>query len=180
MSKATMRNTNHPHWSCNAASWLIIIGLALGVSWVAVAQKATVTKKKKPILQGICGTVTELKGNQMPRITEDGKAPGSSAGHPVVREVVIYPVFNMAQADMTDEGFVKAVHGLQPVKTAKTDKQGKFCVYGLPAGQYSVLVQESKGLYAHVFDGKNNLNPVLVKKNHVSKAEIAITHQAAF
>lgn len=116
----------------------------------------------------------------MPRITEDGKAPGSSAGRPVVREVVIYPVVNMTQTDMTDDGFVKAVNGLQPVKTIKTDKQGKFCVYGLPAGQYSVLVQEPKGLYARMFDGKNNLNPVLVKKNHVSKAEIAITHQAAF
>lgn len=175
-----MRNTCHSRWLCTASAWLTLIGLVIGVVWAATAQKLPATKTKARVQQGICGTVTELKGNHMPQVSEDGKTSKTSAGLPAVRDVVIYPVFSMEQAEMTDEGFVKEVKGMKPVRMVKTDKTGKFCAYNLPVGQYSVLVREPKGLYASVFDGKNNLNPVIVKKNRVSKAEIAITHQAAF
>ena len=167
-------------WACTAAAWLILIGLVVGIAFAAVAQKSPISRKKALVRQGICGIVTELKGNHMPQVAEDGKASKSSAGKPVMREVLIYVLLSMEQVEMTDDGFVKEGKGIKPVRIVKTDNAGKFCAYDLPAGQYSVLVREAKGLYASVFDGKNNLNPVVVKKNYVTKAEIAITHQAAF
>lgn len=175
-----MRNTCYSRWACTAAAWLMLVGLVVGVAFAATAQKPSVPKKKTPTGQGICGTVTELKGNHMPQVVEEGQSPKSIAGLPVVRDVVIYPVFGMTQADMTDEGFVKSVKDLQPVRTVKTDKKGKFCAYGLPTGTYSVLIREPKGLYASIFDGQSNLNPVTVSKGRVSIIQLHITHQAAF
>lgn len=175
-----MLSSRHSHWACNASAWLILGGLLLGVVWSTMAQQPPASKKKVSTRQGICGTVTELVGNHMPQVVENGKKPASTAGLPVIREVAIYPVFSMAQAEMTDEGFVRSVKDLKPIQTVKTDKKGKFCVYGLPTGTYSVLIREPKGLYASVFDGQSNLNPVTVGKGRATIIQINITHQAAF
>lgn len=173
-----MRNTCMSRWACNLSAWLILLGLLAGLVWTASAQ--TPAKHKRRPLQGICGTVTELTGNQMPRITEDGKDPKTGNGKRVVREVLIYPVLTMQQAPMNSEGFIDSVTRVKPVKSVKSDGSGKFCAYGLAPGLYSLLVREPKGLYANQFDDKNRIFPVRVTTRKITQTEITISHQAAF
>ncbi|TAE23869.1 MAG: carboxypeptidase regulatory-like domain-containing protein [Cytophagales bacterium] len=101
-------------------------------------------------------------------------------GQPVVREVVIYPVLTMKQVKMTDEGFIADVPGIEPVKVVKSDKQGRFCVYHLPSGRYSVLVREPKGLYGNSFDIDNRINAETVRPGKVTRTTIEITYGATF
>lgn len=142
--------------------------ISLFISCTAVA-------KPRP-RQGICGTVTEQRGNQMP-------GPGQSKptrGKPVVRDVLIFAVLTMEQVTTNDAGFITDTNSAKPVKTVKTDKQGKFCLYGLPVGTYSVLVREPQGLYYNISDMDNQINPVTVKKGKITTATVEISHGASF
>ncbi len=172
-----MRNACTSRWACNLSAWLILVSLVLGLVWAASAAPG-IKPAHKPV-QGICGTVTELTGNQMPRITEDGKDPKTGNGKRVMREVLIYPVLTAQQAPANSEGFIESV-AIKPVKVVKSDGSGRFCAYGLAPGVYSVLVREPQGLYANQFDDKNRIFPVRVSKRKVTKTEIIISHQAAF
>ncbi|GAB2572143.1 hypothetical protein GCM10027190_22680 [Spirosoma areae] len=100
-------------------------------------------------------------------------------GTPAVREVLIFPLLNIGQVDVGENGFIHSVRGVKPVKTTKSGKDGKFCVR-LPAGRYSVIVREPKGLYANLFDIENNIFPVNVQKNRRANVNVEITHQAVF
>jgi hypothetical protein len=158
----------------------IILSLLVVVSaFTACAQKSSPKKSHthKPVtMQGICGTVVEKRGNYMPSPDAPRANPG---GTPVEREVLIFPVLNMSQVDAGDNGFINSVRGIKPVKTVKSGKDGKFCVR-LHIGQYSVVVQESKGLYANLSDSHNNINPVRVEKGKKTIARVEISHQAVF
>ena len=151
---------------------LILVFLAINQS---IAQKPKPVKRKPMANQGICGTVLEKKGNHMP-----GPDKPVPKGQPVMREVLIYPVLTTDQTTTTEEGFITDVPGIKPIKTVKSDRQGKFCVYNLPPGRYSVLVREAKGLYGNSFDVDNRINAETVKAGKVTKMTIEITHQAAF
>ncbi|MCY7359600.1 MAG: prealbumin-like fold domain-containing protein [Rudanella sp.] len=152
--------------------WLFVVLL---VGTTALAQKPRPRKHKPMANQGICGTVLEKKGNHMP-----GPDKPMPKGQPVVREVVVYPVLTMEQVKATDEGFIIDVPGIKPVKTVKSDKQGKFCVYHLPPGTYSVMTREPKGLYGNLFDIDGRINPLIVKAGKVTNTTLEITYQAAF
>ncbi|WP_338874235.1 hypothetical protein WBJ53_01260 [Spirosoma sp. SC4-14] len=126
------------------------------------------------IKQGICGTVVVKRGNFMP-----GPGAPKASGSPVERDVLIFPLLNMNQVDAGDNGFINSVGESKPIKTVKSDKNGKFCV-SLPAGRYSVIVREPKGLYANSFDAQNNIFPVTVQKQKQTTIKVEITHQAVF
>lgn len=155
-----------------------ILGLLVLISTLtACAQKRTRQKVTKPIaFQGICGTVVEKRGNYMPSPDAPRPNPG---GTPVEREVLIFPVLNRSRVDATDNGFIQSVRGVKPVKTVESGKDGKFCV-SLPVGQYSVVVQEPKGLYANLFDNQNNIFPVRVEPGRKAQVTVEISHQAVF
>ncbi len=148
----------------------VILLLILAISITACAQKVS----RSGNTQGICGTVLEKRGNHMP-------SPDSppSKGHPVDREILIFPLLNMSQVEAGDNGFIESVGAVKPVKTVKSHKAGKFCV-SLPAGRYSVVVREPKGLYANLFDAQNNIFPVTVKKGKKETISVEIIHQAVF
>ena len=153
--------------------------LVVVTAFTACAQKGRLKKgstHKLVAMQGICGTVVEKRGNYMPSPDSPRANPG---GAPVEREVLIFPLLNMSQVDMGDNGFINSVRDAKPVKTVKSGKDGKFCVR-LPVGQYSVMVQEPKGLYANLSDSHNNINPVRVEKGKKTTARVEISHQAVF
>lgn len=143
----------------------------------ASAQKTPRRKAAKPVAQqGICGTVVEKRENYMP--SPDSPRP-KAGGTPVEREVLIFPLLNKSQVKDGENGFINSVGNAKPVKTVTSGKDGKFCV-SLPAGHYTVLVREPKGLYANLFDSQNNINPVRVEKGRKTQATVEITHEAVF
>ncbi|WP_229317394.1 hypothetical protein [Larkinella sp. C7] len=123
--------------------------------------------------QGICGTVLFKSGNHMP-----GPDRPQPKGQPVVREVLIYELTKIDQTEATDDGFYTKIN-TRFIKKVKSDTDGKFCI-SLPAGSYSVFVQEEKGLYANLSDGQNNIFPVTVEKNRRSTIAFDISYQAVF
>lgn len=151
----------------------ILLALLLVFS-VAQAQKPARQKTTKVAFQGICGAVVLKQGNFMP-----GPDRPARTGQPVERDILIFPLLNMSQVDAGDNGFINSVREAKPVKTVKSGKDGKFCA-SLPVGQYSVIVQEPKGLYANQSDAHNTIFPVTVQKNRRSDITIEITHQAVF
>lgn len=158
-----------------------LLSVLIGVLVTFTMSAQTRPLKRKPASQqGICGTVVEKKGDFMPRVDSPGSDKPMPKGQPVAREVVIYPVLTMDQVKMTDDGFITDVPTIKPIRTVRSDKQGKFCVYKLPAGRYSLLVREPKGLYGSLFDGNGNINPETVRAGKVTRTTIEITYQAAF
>ncbi len=100
-------------------------------------------------------------------------------GQPVVREVLIFSLLNASQVDMGENGFINSVRQAKPVKTVKSDTAGKFCV-SLPAGRYSVIVRDPKGLYANLSDAQNNIFPVTVEAGKKQTVTVTISHSAVF
>ena len=151
----------------------VILFLILAFSMTACAQQKSPLQTTN-VKQGICGMVLEKRGNHMP-------SPDSplSKGHPVEREILVFPLLNVSQVVAGENGFIKSVGKIEPIETVKSDKAGKFCV-SLPVGRYSVIVRETKGLYANLFDAQNNIFPVTVKKGKQETVTVDITHQAVF
>jgi hypothetical protein len=158
-------------------SFSVLLALLFGLFLNACAQKTTYRKvNKPPVFQGICGTVGVKRGNYMPG--PDSPRP-NPAGKAVEREVLIFPLLNISQVDQGEDGFINSVRDVQPIKTIKSDRDGKFCV-NLPIGRYSVVIREPKGLYANLFDSQNNIFPVSVEKGKKVTVKVEITHQAVF
>lgn len=150
------------------------------IACLTIAQKSVPKKvvkaDKSTIIQGICGTVVLKRGNYMPSPDSPRPNPG---GLPAEREVLIFPLLNMGQVDMGDNGFINSVRDAKPIKTTRSDKNGKFCV-SLPVGRYSVMVREPTGLYANLSDSQGNIFPVTVPKNRQLTVGVTISHQAVF
>ncbi|MGA0556113.1 hypothetical protein ACO2Q8_05645 [Larkinella sp. VNQ87] len=145
------------------------------ISWLygLVFVIACKSSENQKLAQGICGTVIFKSGNHMP-----GPDRPQPKGQPVVREVLIYELTKMNQTEPGEDGFYANVK-TRLVKKVKSGKDGQFCV-SLPPGDYSVFVQEEKGLYANLSDGQNNIYPVKVEKNRRSTITFEISYQAVF
>ena len=156
---------------------LVLCLLITASTLVACAQKPRSAKAKKAtVMEGICGTVVEKRGNHMP--SPDSLRP-NAGGTPVEREVLIFKRLAMNEVDAGENGFINSVRDAKPIKTVMSGKDGKFCV-SVPAGHYSVLVREPKGLYANLSDSQNNINPVRVEKGQKAQVTVEITHEAVF
>lgn len=138
---------------------------------VATAQQAQ--DQQAPIEQGIAGKVLWQAGNQMP----SPDVPPSK-GRGVQRTLYIYELTNSNQAKTTDGVFHTNIQ-TNLVTQVVTDANGNFAV-SLKPGKYSLFSKEEKGMFANLFDGEMNINPVEVKEGQVTNVEFLINYQASY
>ncbi len=150
----------------------IIVNLLL-LLFTSCAVKPT-NINENDIKQGVEGRVLWMEGNLMP--TTD-KPNAAIKGKPIERQIFIYKLVNVMDTE-TDGRFFTKIKG-KLVKKVQSDAQGKFKAQ-LPVGEYSLLVKEEKGWYANLFDGDNNVNPVVVNKNKITKIDINVDYKAVY
>lgn len=122
--------------------------------------------------QGLRGQVFWVSGNQMPG-PESILSPNQGA----VREVLIYELTSMK--DVTQVGPFFLDIKTKIVATIQSKPDGTFKIKLLP-GNYSVFTHEKNGLYANLFDEKNNINPVVVKSGQYAWKTITIDYEVAY
>lgn len=122
--------------------------------------------------QGIKGQVFWISGNQMP-----GPDESRSPQQGIVREVVIYTLVRLPEVKQ-EGSFFSNIQG-QPVATVLSKADGSFKVK-LPPGSYSVFVKEINGLFANLFDGDGNINPVTVKAKKYTWITLTVDYEAAY
>ncbi|UII32377.1 carboxypeptidase regulatory-like domain-containing protein [Fulvivirga ulvae] len=138
---------------------------------MAVSFIACKSSTAQQVLQGIKGQVLWFEGNFMP-------GPGqSNKGKPVHRTVLIYEVTSMNNVVQENQLYEKVPSKL--IKTIETDENGNFSIH-LPPGRYSVFTKEENGLFANVFDGEGNINPVTVKPGEMTEITIDINYKAVY
>lgn len=134
-------------------------------------------KPYKPEGQGITGTITWLEGNQMPTITDVENSDERPAAKPIQRTIRIYPLIQFEDLKV-EQGLYTAI-AEKPLTEVQTDENGKYSVQ-LSPGRYSVFVVEEEGLFANIFDGEGNVQPVTVKENEWTLLDIEVNYKAAF
>jgi hypothetical protein len=139
-------------------TFLLLLTLA---SMASVAQK-----------QGLKGQVFWVSGNQMPG-PESMLSPNQGA----VREILIYELTSFK--DVTQVGpFFRDIK-TKMVASVTSRPDGTFKVKLMP-GAYSVFTKEKNGLYANLFDDRNNINPVNIKDGQYAWKTITIDYEAAY
>ena len=122
--------------------------------------------------QGLRGQVFWVSGNQMP-----GPEALLSPNQGAVRDILIYELttFN----DVTQVGpFFRDIK-TKMVASIQSKPDGTFKIKLLP-GSYSIFTREKNGLYANLFDEKNNINPVSVKNGQYAWKTITIDYEVAY
>jgi len=134
-------------------------------------------KPYQPEGQGITGTVTWVEGNQMPTISNSPDTTSKSAAQPIKRTVRIYPLIQFE--DLKVENGLYTAIAEEPLTEVETDEKGKYSIQ-LSPGRYSVFVVEEGGLFASIFDGEGNVQPVTVKENEWTLLDIEVNYKAAY
>lgn len=122
--------------------------------------------------QGLRGQVFWVEGNQMP-----GPEAILSPNQGAVREVLIYELTSFSDATQVGPFFrdIKT----KMIASVQSKADGTFKVK-LPPGAYSVFTKERNGLYANLFDEKNNINPVNIKTGQYAWKTITIDYEVAY
>ncbi len=123
--------------------------------------------------QGIKGQVFWISGNQMP-----GPETKRSPHYGVQRTIHVYELTTIDQVSRSPEGFFSDIQ-TKLIGTLTTKPDGSFKLK-LPPGEYSIFVEEPKGLYANLFDKNNAINAIHVKEKQYSWLPITIDYEAAF
>jgi len=125
-------------------------------------------------IQGIEGHVYRISGNQMP-------SPDIKPTPPKGTKTILY-IFDLTNLSQTtrqgQSSFYLAVK-TKLVKKVETDTTGYFKVK-LPVGQYSLFTKKDTLFYANWFDGKNNIAPVQVLPQKLSRVEVKIDYDAYY
>ncbi|NDA61720.1 MAG: carboxypeptidase regulatory-like domain-containing protein [Chitinophagia bacterium] len=126
------------------------------------------------IKQGISGYIYIEKGNRMPN---PGKQLNSPPGFATT--VFIHPVTELNQLfPTTTAGLFQMIY-TSSITSITTDSSGFFSVK-LPTGKYSVFVKYEGGFYANWFNEKNQIAPVEVFENQVSKVKYTVSAGATY
>ncbi|PZX55556.1 carboxypeptidase regulatory-like domain-containing protein [Algoriphagus chordae] len=135
----------------------------------------------QPEGQGVVGLVTWQEGNQMPMITEEAKKGKKdkriTVGDPIKRTVRVYPLIKISDVTL-ENGLFQSV-AAKPITEIETDEDGRYSV-NLSPGRYSILTVEEDGLFANIFDGEGNIQPVTVKDGEWTLLDIVVNYKAAF
>ena len=99
-----------------------------------------------------------------------------SQGHPVKRTVLVYELTKREQATENGTHYINIKTKL--IAKSQSNDAGYYSI-ALPAGYYSVFVDDNDQLYANSFDGKGNINPVEVKTDSITKLDIIINASTA-
>ena len=122
--------------------------------------------------QGLRGQVFWVSGNQMP-----GPEAVLSPNQGTSREILIYDLTSFGDATQVGPFFRDVKTRLVASVQSKAD--GTFKVK-LPPGSYSIFTRERNGLYANLFDDKNNINPILIKVGQFAWKTITIDYEVAY
>lgn len=134
-------------------------------------------KPYQPEGQGITGTVTWVEGNQMPMVSESGDTPSKNVAKPVKRTVRVYPLIQFE--DLKVENGLYTAIAEKPLTEVETDEKGRYSVQ-LSPGRYSIFIVEESGLFANIFDGEGNVQPVTVKESEWTLLDIEVNYKAAY
>lgn len=122
--------------------------------------------------QGIRGKVTWSEGSQMP-----GPDRNNEGSRGIARKIYVYQVTSLEQV-VEEDGFYKTINN-QLIKIGKSRKNGRFSIK-LPSGTYSVFIQEQKGLWANLFNEKNQINTVQINAGQWTPLSINVNYMAAY
>lgn len=134
-------------------------------------------KPYQPEGQGITGQVTWLEGNQMPMMTESGKPDSKNEPKPIRRKVRVYPLVKFS--DLKLENGLFTAMSEKPLTETETDDKGNYSI-SLSPGRYSIFIVEEGGLFANIFDGEGNVQPVTVKEGEWTSLNVVVNYKAVY
>jgi hypothetical protein len=131
----------------------------------------TNTASNENFNQGLAGKVLWREGDFMPGPDNKNKSVG------VAREIYIHKVTNLSQATQTGQFFTDIKTDL--IKKVNSDETGNFFT-SISPGTYSLFTKEGDAYFANIFDGDNNICPVIVDSGRVTKVSIVVDYKAAY
>jgi hypothetical protein len=124
--------------------------------------------------EGITGNVYKVSGNQMPMKDANTAAPPG-----IATTIYIYELTNISQVQRVGvSAFYTGIH-TKLVSTVASDSTGAFTI-GLAPGTYSLFTKYGDRFYANIYDGNNNIAPVLVEKGKLTKVKINMDADAVY
>ena len=122
--------------------------------------------------QGIKGNVYLVKGDQMP---SPDRPPSKGKG--IKTTLYIYELTNVNET--AQQGAFYTSINSKLVKEVTTGEDGSFKVK-LKPGWYSLFVKKGEMFYSNIFDGKNNIHPVEVKKGEWAEEDFKADYDAVY
>lgn len=133
----------------------------------------TILNPPAHLTQGIEGTVLFWEGDFMP-------IEPSGTILPVVRTIHIYGPTKRSDVVWSDEPTIAKSISTQKIAKTQSNTDGIFRIE-LPAGRYSLFVEEEDGLYANGVDSNGYITPTIsVTADSVSEITINVTYKATF
>ena len=122
--------------------------------------------------QGIKGHVYLVRGNQMPSPDAPSSKPGG-----MKTSLYVYELTNTSQVSQAG-AFYRSV-STKLVREIMTDENGYFKA-NLKPGMYSLFVKKGDLFYSNIFDDKNNIHPVKVKKGEWTEEDFKADYDAVY
>lgn len=122
--------------------------------------------------QGIKGHVYLVRGNQMPSPDEPRSKPSG-----IKTTLYVFELTNTSQVSQQGS-FYKNV-STKLVKEITTDDNGYFKAK-LKPGRYSLFVKKGELFYSNIFDDKNNIHPIEVKKGEWTEEDFKADYDAVY
>ena len=141
---------------------------------VAILFSSCANRSKLAANQGIEGKVVFTTGNRMP--SPDVVAPKPKG---IKTTLYIYQLTNINQVNRQENSsFYRAINTTL-VDNVESDSDGSFKI-NLPPGKYSLFVKKDTLFYANWFDENNNIAPVEVVADKMTKVEFKVDYNAVY